>query len=177
MIDSLFFDTDCISSFLWINKQNLLALLYPKRIVIPKPTYDELSFPNTPHLKQRIDYLIDNGQARLATISVDSETYNLYRKLTTFPDEGHKVIGPGEAASIALARINNGIVASNNLKDISSYISEFELRHITTGDILIEALKKGHITENDGNDIWVYMLGKRRKLGAPTFSEYIKIKN
>ncbi|HZK71510.1 MAG TPA: hypothetical protein VFD03_08355 [Clostridia bacterium] len=50
------------------------------------------------------------------TINVDSETYALYQKLTTSPDEGHKIIGPGEAASIALAKTNNGIVASNNLK-------------------------------------------------------------
>jgi hypothetical protein len=43
-----------------------------------------------------------------------SETYTLYQKLTTSPDEGHKVIGPGEATSIALAKANNGVVASNN---------------------------------------------------------------
>ncbi len=177
MTDSLFFDSDCISAFLWVNEQNLLNLLYPGMVVIPKPAYDELSYPTTPHLKQRIDYLISNGQAKLATINVGSETYTLYQKLTTSPDEGHKVIGPGEAASIALAKTSNGIVASNNLKDISSYISEFGLRHITTGDILIEALNKGIITENEGNEIWASMLAKRRKLGALSFSEYIRLKS
>lgn len=177
MIDSLFFDSDCISAFLWVNEQNLLTLLYPGKVVVPKPAYDELSYPTTPHLKQRIDHLINNKQASLATIDVDSDTYVLYQKLTSSPDNGHKIIGPGEAASIALAKVNNGIVASNNLKDISSYINEFELKHITTGDILIEALEKGYITENDGNAIWALMLAKRRKLGATSFSEYIKIKN
>ena len=176
MIDSLFFDSDCISAFLWVNKQSLLTLLYPGMIVIPKPTYDELSYPTTPHLKQRIDFLIDNKQASLATINVGSTTYTLYQKLTTSPDKGHKIIGPGEAASIALAKTTNGIVASNNLKDISLYISEFQLKNITTGDILIEALKKGYITEDDGNNIWTLMLAKRRKIGATSFSEYIKIK-
>ncbi|CCQ93181.1 hypothetical protein CULT_1240025 [[Clostridium] ultunense Esp] len=44
-----------------------------------------------------------------------------------------------------MTKTNNGIVASNNLKDISSYISEFELKHITTGDILIEVLEKEYI--------------------------------
>ncbi|WP_142414184.1 hypothetical protein [Hathewaya massiliensis] len=176
MTDSLFFDSDCISAFLWVNQQNLLNLLYPGMVVIPKPAYDELSYPTTPHLKQRIDFLINNGQASLETINVGSETYALYQKLTTTPDKGHKIIGPGEAASIALAKTNNGIVASNNLKDISTYISEFKLRHITTGDILIEALEKGYITEDDGNTIWASMLAKRRKLGASSFSEYIKLK-
>ena len=36
-------------------------------------------------------------------------------------------------------------MASNNLKDISLYISEFELKHITTGDLLIEVLEKEYI--------------------------------
>ena len=176
MIDSLFFDSDCISAFLWVNEQNLLTLLYPGMVVVPKPAYDELSYPTTPHLKQRIDNLISNKQASLATIDVGSDAYALYQKLTTSPDEGHKIIGPGEAASIALAKTTNGIVASNNLKDISLYISEFELKHITTGDILVEALEKGYITEDDGNTIWASMLLKRRKLGASSFSEYIKFK-
>ena len=50
------------------------------------------------------------------------------------------------------------------------------MKNITTGDILIEALKKGYITEDDGNNIWTLMLAKRRKIGATSFSEYIKIK-
>lgn len=177
MTDSLFFDSDCISAFLWVNEQNILTLLYPGMIVIPKPAYDELSYPTTPHLKQRIDYMLDKNQASIATINVGSETYTLYQKLTTSPDEGCKIIGPGEAASIALAKTNNGIVASNNLKDIGLYISKFKLRHITTGDILVEALDKGYISEGDGNVVWSSMLSKRRKLGATSFSEYIKSKD
>lgn len=177
MTDSLFFDTDCISAFLWVNEQSLLHLLYPGRVAIPKPVYDEISYPSTPHLKQRIDYMMNNRQIILVAINVDSETYALYQKLTTNPDKGHKIIGPGEAASIALAKTYNGIVASNNLNDIGSYICEYGLRHLTTGDILIEALNKDLITEDDGNAIWASMLAKRRKLGAASFSDYIKLKS
>jgi hypothetical protein len=176
MTESLFFDSDCISAFLWVNEQNLLTLLYPGRIVIPKPAYDEMSFPTTPHLKQRIDLLIANKQATIEAINIDSETYTLYRKLTTSNNEGYKIIGPGEAASIAMAKTQNGIVASNNLRDIGYYIDKFKLKHITTGDILVEAMEKGFITENDGNTIWKSMLSKRRKLGAPSFTEYLKLR-
>lgn len=146
-------------------------------VVIPKPVYDELSYPTTPHLKQRIDFLIESNQISLVTINIDNDTYALYQKLTNHPDDGYKVIGPGEAAAIALAKTHNGIVASNNLKDISLYIDKYGLKHITTGDILIEALNKGYITEENGNNIWANMLAKRRKLGASSFSEYIKSKN
>lgn len=174
MIDSLFFDSDCISAFLWVNEQNLVTQLYPGRVVIPKPAYDELSYPTTPHLKERIDVLIGCHQAKLETINVGSEAYELYFKLTNSPDEGRMIIGPGEAASIALANTRNGIVASNNLRDIMWYIAEYDLKHITTGDILMDALEKRLITEETGNTIWRSMLEKRRRLGAMSFTEYLR---
>jgi len=42
---------------------------------------------------------------------------------------------------------------------------------------LIKALNKGLITEDEGNSIWASMLAKRRKLGAASFSDYIKLKS
>lgn len=86
------------------------------------------------------------------------------------------VIGKGEAASIALAKQYDGIVASNNLKDISLYIAQMDLKHLTTGDILLAALERGYITEAQGNTIWTKMLSKRRKLGAANFTAYIQAK-
>lgn len=176
MIDSLFFDSDCLCAFLWVGNENLLVKLYPGRIVIPKPVYDELSYPGIAHLKARVDALLSTRQAQVETISTDTETYALYYHLISSPEAGHAVIGKGEAASIALAKINNGIVASNNLRDVSLYVKELCLRHVTTGDILMEAMKKGYITEAQGNTLWASMLAKRRKLGALSFSEYIHSK-
>lgn len=172
MTDSLFFDSDCISAFLWVDKQNILAELYPNRIIIPKASYDELSYPGIKHLKQRIDLLIQSKHASIKTIEVGTDEYNMYYNLMYNPDGNHKTIGSGEAASIVLAKSNNGILASNNLRDISAYIKEFELKHLTTGDILIEALEAGVITEDIGNSIWKTMLSKKRKLGANSFTEY-----
>lgn len=176
MTDSLFFDSDCISAFLWVKEQNLLTLLYPGKVIIPKAAYDELSHPTTPHLKERVDLLIQSGDVKLATINLGTDEFALYHKLTTSPDKGYKIIGSGEAAAIVLATVHKGIVASNNLKDIASYIRELELKHITTGDILVEALKKGLITEDEGDTIWTSMLAKRRKLGAASFKEFLSLK-
>lgn len=130
MTDPLFFDSDCILAFLWVREQNLLTLLYPGKIIIPKAAYDELSYPTTPQLKERIDQLLQSGAANLASIDLGTEEFVLYHKRTISPDKGHKIIGPGEAASIALASVRNGIVASNNLKDIALYVKELGLRHI-----------------------------------------------
>jgi len=111
--------------------------------------------------------LIDSG----------TETYDLYFQLTVAPTKGRVVIGKGEASAIALAKAKNGIVASNNLKDIGSYIKDFKLNHITTGDILIEACRKKLVTEEQVNLLWASMIAKRRKLGAISFSDYIKLKD
>ena len=100
----------------------------------------------------------------IQNLDIDSEEYGTYYQLTEAPAKGHKVIGKGEAASISLAKKYGGIVASNNLRDIQTYISEFGLKHTTTGDILVDAYNKGLITENEGNAIWANMLAKRRRL-------------
>ena len=174
MTESLFFDTDCLSAFLWVGNESLLPKLYPGKIVIPKPVYTELDRPFISHLKARIDTLIAANLVTIQDIAVDSDEYETYYQLTENPAQGHKIIGNGEAASIALARHYNGIVASNNLRDISTYITEFSLKHTTTADILVDALHRGFITEHQGNIIWKNMLAKRRRLGAASFTDYLK---
>lgn len=58
MTDDLFFDTDCLSAFLWINDTNILHELYGGRIVLPETVYQELSNPCIPHIGQRTDLLL-----------------------------------------------------------------------------------------------------------------------
>ncbi len=147
MTDSVFFDTDCICAFLWINGESLLEKMYAGKIVIPQEVYNEIDRPTIPHLKSRIDQLIANGSATVMRMDISSEEYALYRKLTTFSGN-NKVIGSGEAASISLAKKYNGILGSNNLRDISYYISKYSLKHVTTGDILVEAFHKGFLIRN-----------------------------
>ena len=38
----------------------------------------------------------------------------------------------------------------------------------------LEAYEKGFITEDQGNSMWKEMLQKGRKIGAKSFSEYLK---
>lgn len=147
--------------------------MYPGRIVIPRPVYDELSVPGVQHLRDKLDALIKGGQAKLRTISTDSDTYRLYYQLTQEPSEGHRIIGNGEASCMVLAKEEKGIIASNNLRDIRAYIDAFGLAHVTTGDIMVDAFKAGLISEHTGNTIWTHMLEKRRKIGADSFTEYL----
>ncbi len=104
MTDSIFFDTDCISAFLWVNNQSLLAQMYKGKIVIPYPVYNELSNPRILHLKSRVDTLIKNKYAFLESIDITTEEYQLYKQLTSNSSKNHKIIGKGEAASIVLTK-------------------------------------------------------------------------
>lgn len=174
MTEPLFFDTDCLSAFLWVNNQSLLTKLYPGRIVIPGEVYLELSNPTVPQLKVRVDTLIQRGEAVVESVEYGSEEYRLYRKLVSSPDKGHRIIGKGEAAAITMAKERGGILASNNLRDIVVYVKEYNLVHKTTGAILKEALEKGMITEEEGNRLWQDMLRRRRKLGYDSFTEYLR---
>lgn len=177
MTDELFFDTDCLSAFLWINDTNILEELYGGNIVFPDPVYMELSNPRVPHLKRRADLLINKNVAEIRNIEIGTEEYSLYRDLLN-GDQNHKAIGRGEAAGIALAKVYNGILASNNYRDIAEYVNKFNLRHVDTGMILQEALEKEIITEDEGNTIWQKMLNRNRKLPASSFSEYLtKLRN
>lgn len=172
MTDDLFFDTDCISAFLWVNDTNILHELYGGKIVLPEPVYQELSNPSIPHIKQRLDIMISCKDVFVKTIDTGTKEYDLYVELI-HGRKGSKSIGCGEAGGIALAKIYNGILASNNYKDIAPYIEKYKLKHIDTGQILVEALNKGLITEVDGNNIWNKMLKKKRKLPTKTFSDYL----
>lgn len=174
MTEQLFFDTDCISSFLWVKQENLILQLYPGRIILPQDVYNELSYPTIPQIKAKILSLLSNGSISTMQIMTNTEEYEIYHDLAISHSKGRKLIGRGEAAALSLAKVNNGIIASNNLRDISQYIAQYNLAHVTTGDILAESLNQGLIDENTGNQIWGRMIQKQRKLPTPTFSAYLK---
>lgn len=172
MTSPLYLDNDCLSAFLWIARTDLLTTLYPKQLIVPKPVYNELK--QVAHLKVCIDQLIRQSEVRVQEIAIDTAEYDTYLALTTSPATGCKITGKGEAAAIALVKQYGGTLASNNLRDIQAYVSEYKLNHTTTADILVEAFKKGIISETEGNVIWAAMISKRRKLGASSFTEYLE---
>ncbi|MBD5449643.1 MAG: hypothetical protein HDR28_05715 [Lachnospiraceae bacterium] len=174
MTDRLFFDTDCLSAFLWVRGESILSQLYPGRIILPAQVYDELK--RVPHLLAKVDVMKNEGNLIVDSMEVGSAEYHDYLRMITAPDAGMRIIGKGEAAGIAMVKERGGTLASNNLRDISSYVEKYGLNHITTGDILIKAMNSGIISETDGNDIWSNMIRKKRMLPTATFTDYIKSK-
>ncbi len=171
MTDKYFFDTDCLSAFLWVRGESILSRLYSGHIILPAQVYRELS--RVPHLLASVDTLKQQGDLKIESMEVDSAEYHDYIQMTTAPEVGMRLIGSGEAAGIAMVKHRGGTLASNNLRDISCYTEKYKIEHITTGDILIRAMNAGMLTEEEGNKLWAGMLKKRRKLPAATFTDYL----
>lgn len=171
MTEKYFFDTDCLSAFLWVREESILARLYSGRIVLPTQVYNELQ--RVPHLLARVDTLKNKGDLSVESMEAGFVEYKDYLQMTTSPEAGLRIIGRGEAAGIAMAKQRNGTLASNNLRDIRPYVEKYKISHITTGDILIKAMNVGIITEAEGNTVWSDMIRKRRMLPTTTFSEYL----
>ena len=152
MTEPLFLDTDCLSTFLIVQCENLVLQLYAGRIGIPRQVYAELS--KMAFLKTRVDALLKANRVMLYQIAAGSDPGDLYLKLTTAPEPGYKIIGSGEAAAIVLTKHYDGILGSNNMRDILPYIALYHLQHRTSADIMVEALEQRLISEGQGNSIW-----------------------
>ncbi len=174
MTKKLFFDTDCLSSFLCVNQEELLLRLYPGRIVVPNEVAGELSNPSMHHIKRKLSHLFFLGQLEKKQLITGTEESGLFIKMVINPAKNVIPIGKGEAAALALAKVYDGIIASNNIKDIQYYVEQWGLEYIATAEILVDAKKMGLIDEYDGNKIWEDMLAKKRSLPADTFSEYVR---
>ncbi|MCR5129595.1 MAG: hypothetical protein K6B69_16015 [Lachnospiraceae bacterium] len=174
---TMFFDNDCISAFLWVDNTDIITELYGDNIFVPTEVYNELIACQGPalKLKTQIEQMINNKKAFRVDMNVNSDEYSLFTELAIDPPNGERIIGKGEAACIALAKEQHGLIASNNLKDISKYIERYSLAHTTTADILVEAFDKGIVSKAETEQLWAEMLSKRRRLGANSFEEYLRM--
>lgn len=174
----IFVDTDFISSFLRVEEFPILKRMYPDYlIVVPHFVKEEIMvrMKFLKHLQNR--FLIELGNRDLIEnppLLMGSEEAELYIRLNTIGDSGLRVIGKGEAEAIALTKVRGGILASNNLKDVSCYVALYNLEHITTADVLLRAYKEYYLDKDRVNQIWSDMIALKRKLPFETFDEYLK---
>lgn len=77
-------------------------------------------------------------------------------------------------AAIVLTKKYNVILASNNFKDLVFYINLYNLKYISTSEIIYKAYKDEIISLNKAKSLWKEMIKKRRKLPFKTFKTYLK---
>lgn len=167
----IIYDTDCLSCFLIVNQEGLLQKLFNK-IIIPKQVYDEFQKSNIDKIIRNLKKLINDKFIEIYDFEINSPEHLMYMGLKK-GNLTDKKLGKGESAALAITSMQEGILASNNTKDVITVVKEWNLSWITTGDILIKAYEKNLITEEKGNYIWVDMINKNRFLPAESFSEYL----
>ena len=114
MSKPVFYDTDCLESFLFVGAGYILEKLFSK-IIIPEQVYNELTDQNTPQVVKTNFNNLKAGFVEIRKIHFISQEYTTYKLIEKgFWSATGKVCGAGESASMALAHLNDGIVASNN---------------------------------------------------------------
>ena len=83
MTDLIYFDTDCLSSFLWVSREYLLIRLYKGKIILSQQVYREITI--VPQLKVKVDKFIDSNEFTRCDFQIDSSEAVLYMQLTKHP--------------------------------------------------------------------------------------------
>lgn len=148
-ISKIIFDTDCLSSFLWTDKLDILYQLFGKSIKIPQAVYNEVkkmkSSNNFSYVFERLDEAIKNN--KIEVLEVFGEVDNILEEIKeNYRNQNSgKEIGAGEAEMLALAKYYKltcaTMTASNNNRDIFLIAKQENINNITTMDILCEAYK------------------------------------
>lgn len=168
----VFYDTDCLECFLFVDAGHILEELFSK-IIIPEQVYSEIMAENTPAIVKTNFKNLKNRFVEIKEISFLSQeytTYNLIKK--GLWSKTGKICGSGESAAITLAHLNNGLVASNNLSDVEEYIESLDIELITSSMILSKAVERDIISKENANDLWKGMINKGIKLPKEFFSDY-----
>lgn len=168
----VFYDTDCLECFLFVDAGHILEELFSK-IIIPEQVYSEIMAENTPAIVKKNFKNLKSRFVEIKEISFLSQeytTYNLIKK--GLWSKTGKICGSGESAAITLAHLNNGLVASNNLSDVEEYIESLDIELITSSMILSKAVERDIISKENADDLWKGMINKGIKLPKESFSDY-----
>lgn len=169
----IFYDSDVLICFLKINEIEILKELFSK-VIISKNVKEELTNVNAPKNEvNEINRLIEEKFIEVVEIEVLSSEYSYYKcMINGFWSNGEK-LGFGESSAMALAISNNGIVASNNLKDVSDICDNFNIPIITSSLIVSFSFELGSNSKNRIKDIWNKIIkNTNKKLPKKIFDEY-----
>lgn len=162
-------DADVVSHFVTAGKSHFLPRIFPRnRIYILDKVHAELQRWPSPTLLAEVSLLISKKMIRLIDFPDDNpEIVKEYAWIRTMLFKGE-----GESACLAVARYNQKILASSNLKDIKNYCERHSIDYLTTMDFLCEALKKHLFTEAECNTFIQTVRAAGSKLPVGSIREY-----
>ncbi len=162
-------DADIIIHFIKADKILYLPKIYHHRLLLLDVVESELLRYHS--MRKYIENLTNRTGIELITFPDDIEIIKEYSYLT---DELGK--GEGESACLAVAKHKKYIIASSNLKDIKKYCLENGIIYFTTMDVLVEAWKKGIMSEEECDDFIRVVRDKGSHLPCYSIQEYLQKK-
>ena len=148
----IIYDIDCLLYFLKVERTDLLEDEFD-RIVISNKVFNSLNNPSIPDfIKEQLNILVDKEFVKVEEISYNTDTFDIYYELIN--ENKDQILGAGEAASIAIAIKNKGIIAYNNPDAIKDYLEKCDLKCITLEDMLNALFKKGTLSKKEFEELF-----------------------
>jgi predicted nucleic acid-binding protein len=163
--DKFLLDADVIRHFIKGNKLEILCALYKDKLYVPDIVENEIC--RSPHLQPHFNKLIQLGVKRITFPEDEKEITTEYAWL-----KSKEFKGDGESACMAMARYKNYTLLSSNFKDIKEYCDRNKINYKSTMDILIDAIAKGVMTEQECDLFISDVIKKNSKLPSKTIKEY-----
>lgn len=162
-------DADVVSHFITGGEAESIHTIFPACAIHMLDTVQaELQkWPRAAHLLAQVSIMLSKKRVRLMEFPDDNEDIRLeyFRMVAAFK-------GRGESACLAVARFNQHIVASSNLKDIQHYCTTHQIEYLTTMDFLCEALQSGLWDEARCDAFIAAVLAAKSKLPVGGMSEW-----
>ena len=159
-------DADVVSHFIVGEEILYLPKIFPFPIKILDKVYAELQ--RFKKKKTHVDNLIEYKLLELLPFPEDNPEI----KKEYFSIKSLQFRGDGESACMAVAKYQNHILASSNLKDIKHYCSLHGIDYLTTMDFLCEAKDSGLFSIQRCNDFISKVLSSCGKLPHRSMEEH-----
>lgn len=158
-------DADVIRHFIEGGKLNDIVKVFPDRIIMVDIVKNELL--RSRRLKPIVESFITTCKIEEVRLEDNFDAMIEYAKLILFADEG-------EAACMALAKVEKKYIASSNLRDITKYCRDNGIKVYTTMDFLYEGMMNRLFTELECDKFISDVLASGSKLPLTSIAEYVK---
>jgi len=158
-------DADVIRHFIEGGKLHDIIKIFSNRIVLVDIVRNELF--RSKRIKPIVETFITTCKIEEVKLEDNFDAVAEYVKLLTFA-------GDGEAACMALAKVENKYIASSNLKDIAKYCKDNGIKVYTTMDFLYEGMMNRLYTETECDKFISDVLASGSKLPVNSIEEYVK---
>jgi len=139
-------DADVTIHLYKADKISLLNELFPDRLRMLDIVLSELL--NNPTMRDVVENLFRFKQIKEITFPTTSNP-NLFKEYISLKNT---IKGPGERACLLYCKYHQHIIASSNTKDIKPYCEEHSIAYLTTLDILVIAIHRGLLTNQEANE-------------------------